>query len=147
MSSRTSGSPARSRMSSRTWNAAPGRKPKCAALRVTTGRPLAVVTPGLVPFTDHVTEPAPREGLDPALRLLGVARHVVEECPEELRRAQPHVLVGLVDQQLVQSELVGRDVAESASVLLHACRELCGGMHFGHEVDTERGRGVDLGPR
>src|ERR1700704_5328263 len=74
--------------------------------------PLPVVTPSLIPLPDHVAEPARRERLDPLLCFFGVSRDAVEEGSEQLRRAEPHVLVGLVDQQLVSRELVGRDVAE-----------------------------------
>ena len=104
---------------------------------------LAVVAEGRVALADHLAEALLTERLHPAVRLLGVARDAVEQGPEQLGGAKPHVLEGLIDEQLVEGELVGGDVLEALGILEHPGRQLVGRMDAGDQPDPQRGLGVD----
>src|SRR3990170_8337360 len=60
----------------------------------------AVVAPGLVAAADRLLEPLAHRQVAPGQPPRRVPRDPVQERPQYLRRAQPHVLVRLVDQQL-----------------------------------------------
>ena len=72
-----------------------------------------------------------------------MARHAVEQGAEQLRRAQPHVLERLIDQEFVQRELIRRNVLEASGFRLDEARQLGRIDDVRHESDAIRGGGVD----
>ena len=72
--------------------------------------------------------------------------HPVEEGAEQLAGPQPHVLEGLVDQQLVEGELVGRDVGETSRLCLHRVGDVGRVDHVGDEPDAVCVVGADGPP-
>jgi hypothetical protein len=73
----------------------------------------------------------------------GVTRDAVEERPQELCRPQTHVLEGLIDEQLVQRELICRNILESSRVGFDAFRDLRGWTNVRDEPDAMRRLRVD----
>ena len=71
----------------------------------------------------------------------------VEERAKHLRRPQAHVLESLVDEQLVEGQLVSRDVPEPSGLLLNEAGQLFRFANVGHQADTQGGLGVDSPPR
>ena len=72
-----------------------------------------------------------------------MAGDAVEEGAEHLGGAQAHVLVGLVDEELVEGELVGGDGGEAAGFGFGGGGQLVGGVGLADESDAVGGGGVD----
>jgi len=80
---------------------------------------LPVVPPRPVAVAYGLPDALVRAILHPAVGLLRVARHAVEQGAEQLGRAQVHVFIGLIDEQLIERELIGGDVAVQVRFGLH----------------------------
>jgi len=62
---------------------------------------------------------------------------------EQLRRAQAHILEGLVDEQLVECKLVGRNVLEAPCMRLYALVQFLRWADIRDQADAVRGRRID----
>ena len=97
--------------------------------------PFSVIAKGRIALGDHLPKSLLGETLDPLIGLLGMTRDAIEEGPKELRRSQPHVLEGLVDEKLVEGELIGRNIFEPSRMRLDSLLDFVGGADSRNKSD------------
>lgn len=93
-------------------------------------RPGAVVSKRCVALGDHLAKTLTLKTFDPLICLLRMACDSIEESPEKLRCAQPHIFKCLVNKEFVQRQLVGRNVLEASCMRLEARLDLFGWTHI-----------------